>query len=91
MARTAGAYPGIDELGLVLRVQKTADGVLTRPVLVGRGWADRCTDDWEGSIPECEFIGAVWQWPYARFPEMEKVWPEAGDTPTWAHIWSPPF
>jgi hypothetical protein len=83
------ANPGINELGLVLRVQGTADGLRTRPVLVGRDWADRCTDDWEGAIPECEFIGPVW--PDPRFPDREKIWPPAGCTPTWADKWSPPF
>jgi hypothetical protein len=80
---------GINELGLVLRVQDTAEGVLTRPVLVGRDWADRCTDDWEGAIPECEFIGPVW--PDPRDPAREHVWPPAEYTPAWAGMWSPPF
>lgn len=83
------ANPGIDELGLVLRVQDTADGVLVRPVLVGRDWADRCTDDWEGAIPECEWVGCLW--PDPRFPDREKVWPAAGEVPSWAGKWSPPF
>ncbi len=42
------------ELGLVVRVQEVASGVVTRLVMVGQTWADRCTDDWEGAIPECE-------------------------------------
>ncbi|MFI1715687.1 hypothetical protein [Streptomyces litmocidini] len=33
--------PGINGVGMVLRVQDTANGVLTRPVLVGCEWADR--------------------------------------------------
>ena len=83
------ANPGINELGLVLRVQDTADGVLVRPALVGRDWADRCTDDWEGAIPECEWVGCLW--PDPRFPDREKVWPSAGEMPPWAGTWSPPF
>ncbi|MFE2543495.1 hypothetical protein [Actinacidiphila glaucinigra] len=51
--------PGINDLGLVLRVQDSAKGPLTRPALVGRDWADRCTDDHEGAIPECEWVGYV--------------------------------
>ncbi|MFI8293020.1 hypothetical protein ACIGBL_28155 [Streptomyces sp. NPDC085614] len=62
--------PGINDIGMVLRVQDTASGVLTRPVLVGREWADRCTDDWEGSIPECEWLGRQW-----RTYEGSDVWP----------------
>jgi hypothetical protein len=83
------ANPGINELGLVLRVQDTAHGLLTRPVLVGRDWVDRCTDDWEGAIPECEFIGPVWPHPFIS--ERDRVWPPAGYTPRWADSWSPPF
>ncbi|EMF02289.1 hypothetical protein J7W19_08995 [Streptomyces mobaraensis NBRC 13819 = DSM 40847] len=55
--------PGADALGLVLRVQETAGGPATRPVMVGRAWADRCTDDWEGAIPECEWAGRQWTRP----------------------------
>ncbi|MGW0886219.1 hypothetical protein [Streptomyces sp. NPDC002671] len=80
--------PGINDLGLVLRVQDTANGLLTRPVLVGRDWADRCADDWEGAIPECEWVGHIW--PHPSFPQ-DRVWPPAGYTPTWAGRWSPPF
>ncbi len=67
------ANPGIDSLGLVMRVQLTAGGLQTRPVLVGRNWADRCTDDWEGAIPECEWVGHLW--PDLRYPERAKTWP----------------
>lgn len=77
--------PGINELGLVLRVQETSTGLATRPVLVGRNWADRCTDDWEGAIPECEWIGR--QWPY---PGRPAVWPPGGYRSSW-HGWQPPF
>lgn len=52
--------PGVNGLGLVVRVQEVASGVVTRPVMVGRAWADRCTDDWEGAIPECEWVGRLW-------------------------------
>ena len=83
------ANRGIVELGLVLRVQDTADGVLTRPVLVGRDGADRCTDDFESVVPECEWIGRLW--PDQRYPDREKWWPSAGHTPAWAGKWSPPF
>lgn len=54
---------GFNGLGLVVRVQKVASGVVTRPVMVGRTWADRCTDDWEGAIPECEWVGRLWPHP----------------------------
>lgn len=83
------ANPGIDELGLVLRVQETAVGVLTRPVLVGREWADRCTDDWEGRIPECEWVGRMWPHPFLE--GKPQVWPTPGESPPWAKVWSPPF
>lgn len=81
--------PGINELGLVLRVQSTTDGLLTRPVLVGREWADRCADDSEGAIPESEWVGYVWPHPGSSYEE--KVWPSAGYAATWAGKWSPPF
>lgn len=61
--------PGVNGLGLVMRVQSFADTVLTRPVMVARAWADRRTDDWEGAIPECEWAG--------------RPWPGAGDTESW--------
>lgn len=78
--------PGINGLGLVLRVQGTEIGALTRPVLVGREWADRCTDDWEGRIPESEWIGL--QWPYPGYPA---IWPPPGHEPNWPPGWHPPF
>lgn len=77
--------PGINDIGLVLRAQETGSGVLTRPVLVGRDWADRCTDDWESRIPECEWLGR--QWPHCT----SDVWPPAGHTPNWPRGWRPPF
>jgi hypothetical protein len=61
--------PGVNGLGLVVRVQEIAGGMVTRPVMVGRTWADRCTDDWEGAIPECEWVG--------------RLWPHAGETGSW--------
>ncbi|WP_051836171.1 hypothetical protein [Streptomyces sp. NRRL WC-3742] len=79
--------PGIDDLGLVLRVQATPTGLATRPVLVGREWADRCADDHEGSVPECEWVGYVW--PHPSYPDF--FWPPAGSKPAWAGRWSPPF
>jgi hypothetical protein len=81
------ANPAINELGLVLRVQETARRLLTRPVLVGRDWADGCHDDYEGAIPECEWVGHLW--PDPRFPDRPKVWSPAEYTPTWED--SPPF
>jgi hypothetical protein len=82
--------PGIDELGLVLRVQATSDDVLTRPVLVGREWSDRCSHDAESWIPECEWVGRLWPYP---FPVEDKslFWPSADDAPAWAGRWTPPF
>jgi hypothetical protein len=80
--------PGINKLGLVLRVQDSAPGLLTRPVVVGRDWADRCTDDWEGAIPECEWVGHMWPHP---FLPRGSVWPSAESAAPWAGRWSPPF
>ncbi|MFD9687794.1 hypothetical protein ACFWXO_18775 [Kitasatospora sp. NPDC059088] len=62
--------PGVNGLGLVLRVQDGVGGVATRPVMVGRAWADRCTDDWEGAIPECEWVGRQW-----AHPGETRLWP----------------
>jgi hypothetical protein len=79
--------PGVEGLGLVLRVQQTDTGVLVRPVLVGRDRADRCVDDWDSWIPECEWVGRQW----VRSPNWPAVWPPAGhEPPTW-HGWHPPF
>ncbi|MEU6946171.1 hypothetical protein ABZ957_13205 [Streptomyces sp. NPDC046316] len=78
--------PGINDIGMVLRVQDTAKGVLTRPVLVGREWADRCTDDWEGSIPECEWLGRQW-----CVYNGSDVWPPPGYATNWPPGWNPPF
>ncbi|MYQ87326.1 MULTISPECIES: hypothetical protein [unclassified Streptomyces] len=77
--------PGVNGLGLVVRVQEIAGGVATRPVLVGRDWADRCTDDWEGQIPECEWVGRQW-----TYPGHSDHWPPPGYAPTWGD-WRPPF
>ncbi|MFF0428974.1 hypothetical protein ACFYUJ_31850 [Streptomyces sp. NPDC004520] len=78
--------PGITDFGLVLRVQDTAGEVLTRPVLVGREWADRCTDDWEGSVPECEWLGRQW-----CMYKGSDVWPPPGYATRWPPGWTPPF
>ncbi|GGY01786.1 hypothetical protein ACFY8X_01085 [Streptomyces tanashiensis] len=78
--------PGVDDIGMVLRVQDTASGVMTRPVLVGREWADRCTDDWEGSVPECEWLGRQW-----CVYEGSDVWPPPGYATNWPSGWTPPF
>jgi hypothetical protein len=78
--------PGINGVGMVLRVQDTANGVLTRPVLVGRHWADRCTDDWEGAIPECEWLGRQW-----CVYNGSDVWPPPGHATRWPPGWTPPF
>ncbi|WP_328863720.1 hypothetical protein [Streptomyces virginiae] len=77
--------PGADGLGLVVRLQEVAERVVTRPVMVGRAWADRCTDDWEGAIPECEWVGHLWPW--AGEP---KFWPPPGHATHWGD-WQPPF
>ncbi|MFC9792363.1 hypothetical protein [Streptomyces sp. NPDC057695] len=78
--------PGINGAGMVLRVQDTEDGILTRPVLVGREWADRCTDDWEGSIPECEWLGRQW-----CVYNGSDVWPPLGYATNWPAGWTAPF
>ncbi|WP_371592140.1 hypothetical protein [Streptomyces virginiae] len=77
--------PGADGLGLVVRLQEVAERVVTRPVMVGRAWADRCTDDWEGAIPEREWVGRLW--PSAGGP---RSWPPPGDATHWGE-WQPPF
>ncbi|MET9029357.1 hypothetical protein ABZW96_27630 [Nocardia sp. NPDC004168] len=79
--------PGMNDLGLVLRVQKAPTELVTRPVLVGRDWADRCTDDWEGAIPECEWVGHLWPHPVTG---ALHVYPSARYPQTWGR-WSPPF
>ncbi|MEU2632865.1 hypothetical protein [Kitasatospora sp. NPDC007106] len=78
--------PAVPAVGLVLRVQQTTGGVLTRPVLVGRGWADRCADDSEGRVPQCEWLGR--QWPY---PDCPAVLPPPDHEPVWPRGWRPPF
>ena len=77
--------PGVNGLGLVVRLQEAPRGVVTRPVMVGRAWADRCADDWEGAIPECEWVGR--QWPY---PGGAETWPPPGHETHWGD-WPPPF
>ncbi|MFF9343224.1 hypothetical protein ACF1CG_26165 [Streptomyces sp. NPDC014773] len=78
--------PGINGVGMILRVQDTEGGVLTRPVLVGREWADRCTDDWEGSVPECEWLGRQW-----CVHNGSDVYPPPGYATNWPAGWTAPF
>lgn len=78
--------PGANGLGLVVRVQEVAGGVVTRPVMVGRTWADRCTDDWEGAVPECEWVGRLWP----THSDEARSWPPPGHTTHWGS-WQPPF
>ncbi|MFJ8060955.1 hypothetical protein [Streptomyces sp. NPDC096142] len=77
--------PGAEGLGLVVRVQEAAGNVVTRPVMVARAWAERCTDDWEGAIPECEWVGRQW-----TYPGHSAYWPPPGYAPNWGD-WQPPF
>ena len=77
--------PGAAGIGLVLRVQEVAGNAVTRPVIVGRGWEERCPDDWEGPIPECEWIGRQW-----FYPGYAQNWPPAGRLPAWGD-WQRPF
>ncbi|GCD99264.1 hypothetical protein [Embleya hyalina] len=49
------ANPCAPELGVVMRVQRAGDRVLTRPVLVAREWAPQCSDALEGPIPAEEW------------------------------------
>jgi hypothetical protein len=65
--------PGICELGLILRAQDTVDGLRARPVLVGKECADRCADDSETAVPECEWVGYVW--PDPNSPNSKEISP----------------
>ncbi|MFE2540924.1 hypothetical protein [Actinacidiphila glaucinigra] len=47
--------PSSEELGIVLRVQRVDDVVLSRPVFVCEAWAERCGDSREGKIPSTEW------------------------------------
>lgn len=78
--------PEANGFGLVVRVQEIAGGVVTRPVMVGRTWADRCTDDWEGAVPECEWVGRLWP----THSDEARSWPPPGHTTHWGS-WQPPF
>ncbi|WP_432990904.1 hypothetical protein [Dactylosporangium sp. CA-233914] len=49
------ADPCSASLGLVLRVQRAGDFVLSRPVMVATSWADRCWDTSESRIPQEEW------------------------------------
>lgn len=48
------------QLGLVLRVQRAGDHVLSRPVMVAEAWAERCWDVSEGHVPEEEWKTFEW-------------------------------
>ncbi|MFF4352602.1 hypothetical protein [Streptomyces sp. NPDC001530] len=54
------ADPCSSQLGLVLRVQRAGDLVLSRPVMVAEAWADRCWDTTEGGIPPKEWKTFEW-------------------------------
>jgi hypothetical protein len=54
------AHPWAPELGLVLRVQRAGDLVLSRPVFVAPSWAERCGDTSEGAIPIEEWRTFEW-------------------------------
>lgn len=54
------ADPGSESLGVVLRAQRAADVVLSRPVFVSSAWAERCGDVTEGPIPMEEWRDRVW-------------------------------
>ncbi|WP_437109543.1 hypothetical protein [Streptomyces sp. enrichment culture] len=83
--------PGANGLGLVVRVQEAAGRVVTRPVMVARAWVDRCTDDWEGAIPECEWEGHPWPHPgeTGSWPRPATSW--AGTTGNFASSMARPF
>ncbi|OPC76458.1 hypothetical protein B4N89_00090 [Embleya scabrispora] len=49
------ANPCAPDIGVVMRVQRAGDRVPTRPVLVARDWAPRCSDASEGRIPDDEW------------------------------------
>ncbi|MEV4138878.1 hypothetical protein AB0J72_42780 [Dactylosporangium sp. NPDC049742] len=54
------ADPCSPQLGVVLRVQRAGDLVLSRPVLVAPGWTDRCWDTSECPIPRDEWTRFDW-------------------------------
>jgi hypothetical protein len=47
--------PCSPDLGVVLRVQRAGDLVLSRPIMVAKGWTDRCWDGHESYIPRAEW------------------------------------
>ncbi|WP_229831515.1 hypothetical protein, partial [Actinoplanes ianthinogenes] len=47
--------PCSPDLGVVLRVQRAGDRVLSRPIMVAEVWTDRCWDGHEGLIPKEEW------------------------------------
>jgi hypothetical protein len=44
-----------DELGLVLRTQRSGDILVTRPFFTSRDWAERHYDTYDGPVPEAEW------------------------------------
>ncbi|MCP2329652.1 hypothetical protein HDA40_008159 [Hamadaea flava] len=54
------ADPWSPQLGLVLRIQRAGDIVLSRPVMVAEAWADRCGDTTEGLLPMREWTTFEW-------------------------------
>ncbi|GAA4902141.1 hypothetical protein LX16_0298 [Stackebrandtia albiflava] len=48
-------HPWSSRLGLLLRVQRAGDHVLTRPVMACEAWAERFGDSHEGPLPEVEW------------------------------------
>lgn len=53
------ADPCSTQFGLVLRVQRAGDKVLSRPVFVASEWAEECWDT-TGSIPQLEWKTFEW-------------------------------
>ncbi|MET9651679.1 hypothetical protein ABZZ44_15610 [Streptomyces sp. NPDC006460] len=44
-----------EAVGVVLRAQRVDDVVLSRPIFVGRSWAERCGNASDGRIPQFEW------------------------------------
>lgn len=47
--------PASDELGLVLRAQRSGDILVTRPFFTSRAWAERHHDTYDGPVPAAEW------------------------------------
>ncbi|MCW3844738.1 hypothetical protein ONA70_32135 [Micromonospora yasonensis] len=47
--------PASDELGLVLRTQRSGDILVTRPFFSSRAWAERHHDTYDGPVPAVEW------------------------------------